>query len=186
MPLVTVCCRLPCHDTRMKPSRFPPSAQEPNREERRICFPPTPTPPTHPPTIHTFKKERKKRTSATDRKFPHNQLPTYLLIHLFSVRISNWFCSLLCSFPIYRICCIRYGLLFLSLLLFFLFVFFFHEKEIYLIWCTGTGRKKNAFVPYFFGTVTVQFTLGALFDWVCSIRCLVSFQVSVLMESTFV
>lgn len=85
--------------------------------------------------------------SATNGKSPHNQLPAYLSIPLFSVRISNRFCSLLCSFPIYRICCICLWIVILIVVVGF---FFFMRRR-----CISSDvlaleeRKKKAFVLFF-------------------------------------
>lgn len=155
LPLVTVCCRLPYHHTRRKLSWFPLC-----RSKTDLLLP------------HPHNSYFNINISATNGKSPHNQLPTYLSIPLFSVRISNRFCSLLCSFPIYRICCICLWIVILIVV-----VVFFHEKEMYLIWCTGTGRKKKHLF-YFFQYCSCSVHIGRfirlslfnkVFDFISSI-----------------
>lgn len=123
LPLVTVCCRLPYHHTRMKLSWFPWGFAPP------------------PPCNSDFNI----KISATNGKSPHNQLPTYLSIPLFSVRISNRFCSLLCSFPNYRICCICLWIVILIVVV----VFFSREGDVSHLMYWHWKKKKKAFVLFF-------------------------------------
>lgn len=106
LPLVMVCCRLPYHHTRMKLSWFPP-LQEQNQGEKRICS---------PPSRNSYFNIN---ISATNGKSPHNQLPTYRFLY-FLYELLTDFVHFSVHFRFIVFVAFVYGLLFLSLLLFFI------------------------------------------------------------------